>query len=128
MGVKKIIAVNVLPGPKDRIERNRIKAEEHRRKEELNAQKKVWSRIFSKGKDKIYNRYAVNVFHVIMSTVQFLEYEIAESWGAQADVLIHPIVREANWAEFHSPDKFIQLGIEKAEIHIPEIKRLLAEK
>lgn len=128
MGVKKIIAVNVLPGPKDRIERNRIKADEHRLKEEVIARKQVWSRLFTKGKDKIYNRYAVNIFHVIMSTIQFLEYEIAESWGAQADVLIHPIVREAHWAEFYSPDKFIQLGTEKTEIHLPEIKRLIAEK
>lgn len=127
MGVKKIIAVNVLPGPKDRIERNRIFAEAMRAKAEADEQKQVWTKIFSKGKEKIYRRYAVNIFHVIMSTVQFLEYEIAESWGAQADVLIHPIVRDAHWAEFYSPDKFIQLGAEKTELHLPEIKRLLAE-
>ncbi len=127
MGVKKIIAVNVLPGPKDRIERNRIQAEKQRSKEEALAQKQVWSRLFLKGKDKIYGRYAVNVFHVIMSTIQFLEYEIAESWGAQADVLIHPIVREAHWAEFYSPEKFISLGAEKTELHLAEIKRLIAE-
>lgn len=126
-GVKKIIAVNVLPGPKDRIERNRMKAEEARLKAENMSRKHVWTRVFNKGKDKVYDRYAVNIFNVIMSTIQFLEYVIADSLGAQADVMIHPIVRDAHWAEFYSADKFIKLGEEKTEQHLEEIKRLLAE-
>jgi NTE family protein len=126
-GVKKIIAVNVLPGPKDRIERNRMKEEEARLKEEAIARKHVWSRLFSRGKDKVYNRYAVNIFNVIMSTIQFLEYVIAESMGTQADVVIHPIVRDAHWAEFYSAEKFIKLGAEKTELQMEEIKRLMAE-
>lgn len=127
-GVKKIIAVNVLPGPKDRIERNRMKEEEARLKAELMERKHLWTRVFHKGKDKVYNRYAVNIFNVIMSTIQFLEYVIAESQGAQADVVIHPIVRDAHWAEFYSAEKFIKLGEEKTELQIEEIKRLIAEE
>jgi predicted acylesterase/phospholipase RssA len=127
LGVKKIIAVNVLPGPKDRIERNRMKEEAARLKAEGLERKQVWNRMFSRGKDKVYNRYAVNIFNVIMSTIQFLEYVIADSQGGQADVVIHPIVRDAHWAEFYSADKFIKLGEEKTELQMDEIKRLLAE-
>lgn len=126
-GVKKIIAVNVLPGPKDRIERNRMKEEEARLKAEEMERKRVWTRVFNKGKDKVYDRYAVNIFNVIMSTIQFLEYVLADSQGAQADVMLHPIVRDAHWAEFYSADKFIKLGEERTEQQMGEIKRLLAE-
>lgn len=127
MGVKKIIAVNVLPGSKDRIERNKMMEEKARLKEEAIAKKKILGRLVAKGTDKVYNRYAVNIFNVIMSTVQFLEFGIAESSGAQADILLHPIVRDAHWAEFYSAEKFIKLGEEKTQHQLEEIKRLIAE-
>lgn len=127
LGVKKVIAVNVLPGPKDRIEKNRI-AEEDRQRQKRDASsrggiRKAWVEWLY----KVYDRYAVNVFNVIMNTIQFLEYEIAKSSGTQADVMIHAIVRDAHWAEFYSPDKFIKVGEEKAQEHLEEIKRLIAE-
>ncbi len=127
MGVKKIIAVNVLPGPKDRVEKNRLTEEIHKRQMEILSQKNIIKRTFAQLSDKVYHRYAVNIFNVIMSTIQFLEYEIAESWGAQADISIHPIVQEAHWAEFYSPDKFIKIGEEKTQEQIEEIKHLLVE-
>ena len=127
MGIKKIIAVNVLPGPKDRIERNRLREENRHQKKQILAQQNLWNRLVSQGLDKVYDRYAVNIFNVIMSTIQFMEHEMAESSSARADVLIHPIVREAHWAEFYSPDKFIKVGEEKTLEQLEEIKRLLAE-
>lgn len=127
MGVKKVIAVNVLPGPKDRIERNRIREEDNMRKMREAAESNPLRKLFNRGMDKVYNRYAVNVFNVIMNTIQFLEYEIAQSSGRQADVMIHAIVRDAHWAEFYSPDKFIKVGEEKALEHLEEIKKLVAE-
>ena len=48
-------------------------------------------------------------------------------FGSQADVLLHPIVREAHWAEFYSPDKFIKMGEEKTLQQLDDIKRLLTE-
>ena len=127
MGVKKVIAVNVLPGPKDRIERNRIREEDAQRKMRDAAESNPLLKLFNRGVDKVYNRYAVNVFNVIMNTIQFLEYEIAQSSGRQADVMIHAIVRDAHWAEFYSPDKFIKVGEEKALEHLEEIKKLITE-
>ncbi len=126
-GVKKIIAVNVLPGAKDRIERNKLREEQEKFKMVELERKHWWARIFLKGKDRVYNRYATNIFNVIMSTIQFLEFVIADSSGTQADILIHPIVRDAHWAEFYSAEKFIRMGEEKTEAQMEEIRRLLAE-
>ncbi len=125
MGVKKIIAVNVLSGPKDRIERNRIREEIKKRQKEELAQRNFWVRTLAQTADKVYGRYAVNIFNVIMSTIQFMEYEMAELWGSQADVVIHPIVQEAHWAEFYSPQKFIKIGEERTREQIVDIKALM---
>jgi NTE family protein len=76
---------------------------------------------------KMGERYADNIFNVIMNTVQFLEYELALSAGNEADVLIHPEVYEAHWAQFYEPEKFIKAGEEEAKEHLAEIKQLLAE-
>ena len=127
MGVKKIIAVNVLAGPKDLIERNRIREEARRKWIESRTQKNLWDQMLTQSLNKLNDRYAVNIFNVIMNTIQYMEYEIADSWSSQADVLIHPIVQEGHWAEFYSPDKFIRAGEEKTREQLAEIKRLIAE-
>ncbi len=127
MGVKKIIAVNVLCGPKDRTERNRLI--EKKRIEELKnmAQKKIWRKALSALGYRLRNRYALNIFNVIMNTIQFMEYEMALASGNEADVYIHPEVYEGHWAQFYDPDKFIRAGEEKAKEHLAEIKQLLVE-
>ncbi len=127
MGVKKIIAVNVLCGPKDRTERNRLL--EKRRIEELKtlAKKNLWLKAWSALGYRLKNRYALNVFNVIMNTIQFMEYEMAMASGNEADVYIHPEVYEGHWAQFYEPDKFIRAGEEKTKEHLAEIKRLLVE-
>jgi NTE family protein len=127
LGVKKVIAVNVLPGPKDRIEKNRISEEDAQRQLRAATEKGAMHKAWVSSLHKVYDRYSINVFNVIMNTIQFLEYEIAKSSGAQADIMIHPIVRDAHWAEFYSADKFIKVGEEKAMEQLEEIKKLIAE-
>ena len=128
MGVKKIIGVNVLSSAKDRVERTQIRDNEHRLWLEAMKEKGVWERTVSRATDKLYTRYAINIFNVIMNTIQFMEYEIAESWGRQVDVMIHPIVPQAHWAEFYSAEKFIKMGEAKTREQLPEIKKILVEK
>lgn len=125
MGVKKIIAVNVLAGPKDRIERNRVREEIRKMEREKLAQKNAFEQMWVKGMDKVSERYAVNIFNVIMSTIQFMEYEMAELWARHADVVIHPIVQEAHWAEFYSPEKFINAGEARTREVIADLKKLV---
>ncbi len=127
LGVKKIIGVNVLSGPKDRVERNRLR--EKKKWSELKdmAKENVFKRMISQFLYKTSERSASNIFNVIMNTIQFMEFEIARMSGDEADVLIHPVVLDGHWAEFYSPEKFIKAGEESTRNALPEIKRLLAE-
>ena len=75
----------------------------------------------------IIQRYRDNVFNVLMNTIQFLEYGVAETAGAGADIVIHPVVLDAHWAEFHSVSKFIKCGETAAMEQLSEIKRLVEE-
>ena len=72
-------------------------------------------------------RYHANVFNVLMNTIQFLEYGIAESAARGADIVIHPILTDAHWAEFYSATKLIKRGEEKAMSQLSEIKKLVEE-
>ena len=127
MGVKKIIAVNVLSGSRDRVERMKLQEQNRLKKLEKMAQKNLLNRWLVKLLDRVYDRYSINIFNVIMHTIQFMEYEMAEIWGKEADVLVHPIVYDGHWAEFYSPKKFIQAGEEKMREQLAEVKRLLVE-
>lgn len=127
MGVKKIIAVNVLAGPKDLLERNRIWNQNSMLWLESLEKKNFMSRLFSLWVRRFLSRYSLNVFNVIMNTIQFMEFELADVAGKRADVLIHPVVPDGHWAEFYHADKFIKAGEDKAREQLAEIKRLLVE-
>lgn len=127
IGVKKIISVNVLPGPQDRIEANRLIEEEKQAKQALLAERPLWGRIVPEALEKLQRRYLLNVFNVIMKTIQFMEYEMASMWSQKADVSIHPIVYRSHWAQFYAPEPFIRVGEAKTLEQISEIKRLIAE-
>lgn len=124
MGVRKIIAVNVLPGPKDLIQRNEIRrASVHHSLQ----QKKSWKWSLRKAVDRLERRYTGNIFNVIMNTIQFMEFEIAHMQSSDADIFIHAAVPDAHWIEFFSPDKFIAEGMRKAQEQLAGIKQLLEE-
>ncbi len=127
MGVKKIIAANVLSSPTDRAVKSQL--DEQARIHKLRALahqhpvRKAISGLFY----KLGKRYADNTFNVIMNTIQFMEYELAAIAGQECDVLLHPKVFEWHWAEFYDPDKFIKAGEECALKHLDAIKLLLKE-
>ena len=127
MGVKKIIAVNVLVGPEDRAQKNRFLAEKRRKLLEERSKNFLWRQFIGPALRKVERHFSDNIFNVIMNTIQFMEYEIAQVASQEADVLIHPIVPQAHWAEFYQPEKFIRAGEEKTFEQIDEIKRLVAE-
>jgi len=127
MGVKKIIAVNVLPSPKDWADKHKIQQEKYRKRMELVANKGIWDKTLTKAMDRFHRRYSDNIFNVIMNTIQFMEFEMAEVWGRKADVLIHPRVADAHWAQFYHPQKFIQAGEEAAKAQLLEIQQLMDE-
>ena len=127
LGVKKIIAVNVLNGPEDRAQKSRFRAEKKRKLFAVRSRNEIWKRFIGPISERVRRHFEDNIFNVIMNTIQFMEYEIAEVSGQDADVLIRPIVHDAHWAEFYKPEKFIRSGEEKTLEQIDEIKRLVAE-
>ncbi len=124
MGVRKIIAVNVLPAPKDLIERN-----EFRRKLFHQAFQKqgYWQRMMTKTLDRVQRRYTANIFNVLMNSIMFTEFEIARMEGSEADIFIHAAAPNAHWIEFFSPGKFIDEGMKKAREQLADMRQLLLE-
>ena len=126
-GVKKIIAVNVLSASEDHIQRKEYfdarKMEFEARIKRKNFMTRSWFSLYN----FLERKYRDNVFNVLMNTIQFLEYGIAETAEAGADIVIHPVVLNAHWAEFHSVSKFIKCGEEKAMEQLSDIKRLVEE-
>lgn len=127
LGIRKIIAVNVLPSPKDWAAKYELQLEKMRERNELLSYQKFWNKVFARSTDHLQKRYSGNIFNAIMNTIQFLEFEMAQTWGNKADILIHPVVKEAHWAQFYHPNKFIKAGEVAAEECLSEIKRLLNE-
>ncbi len=128
IGVKKIIAVNVIASPEDYREKNAVYT---RKKEELEMKLREdwgprgWFYRFGR---VISKKFSTNIFNVLMNTIQFMEYTVAKLQGMDADVVIHPIVLDANWAEFYNPVKFIEVGEARTRELLPEIKKLVEEK
>ena len=124
MGVRKIIAVNVLPAPKDLIERNEIRRKSFHQSFQNQGR---WRQMFLKMKDRFQRRYTANIFNVLMNSIMFTEFEIARMAGSEADIFIHAAVPDAHWIEFFSADKFIDEGIKKTKEQLAEIRQLLVE-
>ncbi len=123
-GIHKIIAVNVLPSPDDRVAKSRLDRENA---EKQLQQKNGIKRFFARIGDRLQRRYSANVFNVLMNTIQFMEYEMAKTWANEADVYIHAVVPGGNWIEFYQPKKFIDEGVKQAEAKLKHIKELTLE-
>ena len=100
-GAKRIISVNVLPSPDD-IERT--------------------SGIKNKGRLE-----RPNIFDVIVSSVQSIEYLLAQMSGlSQSDVILHPDTTAVSWADFEKAKDLIKRGEEEAFLHLKEIRELVS--
>lgn len=126
-GVKKIIAVNVLSAAEDHIQRHEFFEAKKNQIEETSKKKNIVGRALFALRTRLEKRYRPNIFNVLMNSIQFLEYGIAESSAAGADIVIHPVLSDSHWAEFYSGAKFIKRGEEKTLEQLGEIKRLVEE-
>lgn len=123
-GVNKIIAVNVLPGPQDIYRRNmavkkRLKEEEDRLRNSPFLVK-AWFRV------RLFFRkiFTPNIFDVIMTSMQSMEYMLAENSCRKASIALHPVFSDATSIDFHLAKSFIERGEDEAKFYIKEIKRL----
>jgi len=127
MGVRKIIAVNTLPSPAD-IHRRYQEFNQERERLAQEAKMLGWKgRLGFWFRRRWWNWVDTNLFDLIMHTIQGMEYVLAESQCAQADVVLHPTIPRINWWEFYSVNQLIERGEEEALTHLAEIKRLVSE-
>ncbi len=121
-GAKKIISVNVLPSPEE-IERtyeflNKRDQDEYAKGGFLRHLKYV-------SKKKTANFLRPNIFDVIVSSVQSVEYSLAQlSSLSQSDSNLHPDMTAISWADFNRAPELIKRGEEEAQLHLREIKEL----
>jgi predicted acylesterase/phospholipase RssA len=125
MGVKKIIAVNVLQSPQEVAWSRDL---------ELDLLKQQYKISFKKHPIKytsfrislLFHRiFSPNIADIVVRTLQASEYILAEASGKQANVLIHPDLKGINWFELYEANKLIKRGEEAALKHLPSIKALV---
>ncbi len=125
MGVKKIIAVNVLQSPEE------VDWSQQREDENLI---KCFNLSFVKHPFKFIGfrlgritskAFTPNIADIIVRTLQASEFMVAEQSAKQADVLIHPDLRGISWFEFYEVNQLIKRGEEAAEKVLPAIKALV---
>lgn len=123
-GVNRVIAVNVLPGPQDIYRRNmavkdRLKEEEN---EIRNSSFYIKLGIIVK---RFFRKiFTPNIFDVIMTSMQAMEYMLAENSCRRADIALHPVFADATSIDFHMTRSFVRKGEEEANLYIKEIKHL----
>jgi NTE family protein len=124
LGIKKIIAVNVLQSPED------VSSGYDMLQHQLKEQEKVafltspfqfLSFRISKVILKIFNP---NISDIIVRTLQATEHVIAEQSAQQADIVIHPDLVGINWFELDKVDELVKRGKDAALNRLAEIKQL----
>ncbi|MFH1621865.1 MAG: patatin-like phospholipase family protein [Candidatus Omnitrophota bacterium] len=124
-GVKKIIAVNVLPSPKD-IQNGYKDYKYHLEKERSDIQKRNFiTRIIYYLFILLRRLFFPNIFDIMVNSILAMEFVIAQEDCLKADVVIHPMVTGANWFEFFRTEDLIRKGEEQAEKALPKIKELI---
>jgi len=128
MGIRKIIAVNVLQSPDDVI--RGYEDYEKRLKEEgkipfrVAPFKYIGVRVHRLFKMLFYP----NITDIIIRSLQATEYVIAEQSAKQASVVIHPNLVGLNWFDLYQVDRLIKNGEEAAQSKVQEMKQLLKEQ
>jgi len=125
MGVKKIIAVNVLQSPEEVDWSQKREDEDLIKYFELPFTKHPFKFIGYRLLSALSKVFTPNIPDIIVRTLQAAEYVIAEQSAKQADVLIHPDLRGVNWFELYEVGQLIKRGEEAAEKALPAIKALV---
>jgi len=123
-GVRKIIAVNVLPSPTDILESQEcIRIQNEIREVEIKKSHFI-KRFFIRLKQKQHSLFTGNIVNVLMNTIQYLESTISVKQYSDADIVIHPSVCDSRWYQFYEPEKFIKCGELCTLEQLKDIKQL----
>ncbi len=125
MGVKKIIAVNVLQSPEDVAWGQNKEMEKFKEAARIPFQKNPLAFIGFRIGNFLGGIFMPNIADIIVRTLQASEYILAEQSAKHADINIHPDLKGINWFELYEVDQLIKRG-EKATLdQLPAIKALV---
>jgi NTE family protein len=125
MGVKKIIAVNVLQSPSEVSWGHSLENQLTKDRMKLPFKKHPFKFIGYRIFRGIVGAFNPNVADIVVRTLQASEYILAEQSGKQADVLIHPDLKGINWFELYRVNELIKRGEEATMKALPAIKELI---
>ncbi|MDD5291761.1 MAG: patatin-like phospholipase family protein [Candidatus Omnitrophica bacterium] len=124
-GVKKIIAVNVLPGPQDIQEGYKIyKSKLERERSDVQNNNFIIKIIYSM-KLLFRNIFFPNIFDIMVKSILSMEYAIAKESCKNANIVINPIIPGTEWYEFFKTDALIKKGETDTQEILPKIKALI---
>ena len=125
MGIKKIIAINVLQSPEETSEGHEILKHKMKQQAAIPFRMGPWHFIAFRIQRMFEKLLNPNISDIIVRTLQASEYVIAEQSAQQADVLIHPDLTGINWFELYKVNDLIQRGEEATVAALPKIKKLM---
>jgi NTE family protein len=125
MGIKKIIAVNVLQSPGDIVKGYEIIERQMREEEKIPFGKSPVRYTGVRIRRLLTKLFYPNIPDIIVRSLQAVECVIAEYSAKQADVLIHPDLTGINWFELYQVDRLIKSGEEATHQHLAAIKKLV---
>lgn len=123
-GATKVIAVNVLPGPRNICERNMALKEAEKEEENVIRHGSLDEKIGVHLTRFFRKVFTPNIFDVIMTSMQAMEYSLAEISCYRANVSLHPVLSEAVSTDFHLVKNFVKIGEEETLRHIDKIREL----
>jgi len=124
-GVKKIIAVNVLPGPQDTQEGYKI-YKNNMENERLAVQdKNIIAKMFYNIKLLFRSIFFPNIFDIMVKSILSMEYAMAKESCKNADIVINPIIPGTEWYDFFKTDTLIKKGEADTQAVLPKIKALI---
>jgi len=124
-GIKKIIAVNVLPGPEDIYKRNMVLKKIFEEEEKLMQRGPSYAKMVILMKRFFRHLFTPNIFDVIMTSMQSIEYMLAKDSCKKADVVLEPVLSEVTSIDFHLVKDFVKRGEEEAISHLEDIRALV---
>lgn len=124
-GVKKIIAVNVLPSPRD-VEEGFKQYQYRFAQEKAEIQKRgLAARVFYSGRLLLQKLFFPNIMDLMINSLQTMEYEMSLENCRKADVVINPIIAGLHWFEFFRARAFIDKGEQETQKAMAKIKELI---
>lgn len=125
-GATKVIAVNVLPGPSDIGKRNMALKELAKEEENILRHGSFDERLSVSLTRFLRKIFTPNIFDVIMTSMQAMEYSLAEISCSRATTCLYPVLSDATSIDFHLVKRFVKKGEEESLRHIEAIRKLVS--